>query len=131
MIADIGIGDVVRHFKGKYYRIIGFGKHTETGEEEVIYEALYPPFGIWVRPKDSFLSLAPEGQRQKHRFEVMTATDLIVAQAEFEENFRQEIRRENLTKMIQEVIASLPPVWSLEDIKREMLRSEEESSDGD
>lgn len=37
MIADIGIGDVVRHFKGKYYKIIGFGEHTETGEKEVIY----------------------------------------------------------------------------------------------
>ena len=93
MIADIGIGDVVRHFKGRCYRIIGFGKHTETGEEEVIYEALYPPFGIWVMPKDSFLSLAPEGQRQKYRFEVMTTADLINAAVEFEEEFRQEKER--------------------------------------
>lgn len=36
-MADIGVGDIVRHFKGRYYKILGFGAHTETGEKEVIY----------------------------------------------------------------------------------------------
>lgn len=39
-----------RHFKGNEYRIIGFGKHSETLETMVIYKALYGEGEIWLRP---------------------------------------------------------------------------------
>ena len=92
MIADIGIGDVVRHFKGKYYKIIAFGQHSETGEKEVIYQALYPPFGTWVRPYNMFMGEVDHNKypdvKQKYRFEVMTTKDLIMLSAE--EDLKQQ-----------------------------------------
>ncbi|MFH0978068.1 MAG: DUF1653 domain-containing protein [Candidatus Woesearchaeota archaeon] len=45
-----------QHFKGKFYKVIGVGRHSETLEEMVVYQAEYddPKFGnkaLWVRPK--------------------------------------------------------------------------------
>ena len=39
-----------RHFKGGEYRVFCMARHSETGEEMVIYQALYGERGIWVRP---------------------------------------------------------------------------------
>ena len=39
-----------RHFKGIEYEVIGFGKHSETLEDMVIYKALYGEGEIWLRP---------------------------------------------------------------------------------
>ena len=39
-----------RHFKGGEYRVFCIARHSETGEEMVVYQALYGERGIWVRP---------------------------------------------------------------------------------
>jgi hypothetical protein len=54
---EIKTGDLYRHFKGKNYRIIGVGCHSESLQEMVIYEALYenPKGRLWVRPLEMFL----------------------------------------------------------------------------
>ncbi len=39
-----------RHFKGKDYQVLGVAVHSETGEELVVYRALYGSGGLWVRP---------------------------------------------------------------------------------
>jgi len=39
-----------RHFKGKEYQVLGIATHSETGEELVVYRALYGEGGLWVRP---------------------------------------------------------------------------------
>ena len=43
-------GDIVRHFKGKYYKVLAIAVHTETRELFVIYEALYGEGKDYVRP---------------------------------------------------------------------------------
>lgn len=48
-----------RHYKGKYYEVIGTARHSETMEELVLYKALYDSPGsgrdqLWVRPLDMF-----------------------------------------------------------------------------
>ena len=44
-----------QHYKGNFYIVIGVGRHSETLEEMVVYQAKYESteFGknaIWVRP---------------------------------------------------------------------------------
>jgi hypothetical protein len=38
---EINPNDTYKHYKGNDYRITALGKDTETGEELVVYEALY------------------------------------------------------------------------------------------
>lgn len=87
-------GDIVQHFKrtmlteqelkdnpnAYLYEVIGYGKHTETGEEYVVYKTLYSlrdvRMGeIYIRPKDMFESLVDvkkyPNAKQLYRFEVM------------------------------------------------------------
>lgn len=62
-----------RHFKGKWYELLGEAKHTETGEVLVVYKALYKMEGIniFIRPKEMFLSEVDTekypGVEQKYR----------------------------------------------------------------
>lgn len=48
-----------KHYKGKFYEVVGTVRHSETLEELVLYRALYdsPEFGkdqLWVRPVKMF-----------------------------------------------------------------------------
>lgn len=51
-------GGFYRHYKNKPYKVIGTVRHSETLEELVLYEALYPneSGAMWVRPLEMFLS---------------------------------------------------------------------------
>lgn len=55
-LADsIAVGSVYEHYKGLRYKILGIGRHSETLEEVVVYQALYGDKNIWVRPVAMFL----------------------------------------------------------------------------
>jgi hypothetical protein len=53
---DIITPGTYRHYKGKLYEVIGTARHSETGEELVVYKVLYPTEGslLWVRPAIMF-----------------------------------------------------------------------------
>lgn len=62
-----------RHYKGKFYEVIGTVRHSETLEELVLYKALYdsPEFGkdqLWVRPLKMFLENVEIGGKLIPRF---------------------------------------------------------------
>ena len=39
-----------RHFKGNEYEVITIAKHSETGEEMVVYRSVDVPETVWIRP---------------------------------------------------------------------------------
>ena len=45
-----------QHFRGGKYKLIGYGKDSESLKDVVIYQALYGANQIWVRPKEIFES---------------------------------------------------------------------------
>lgn len=65
--------ELYRHFRGKLYQIVTLAKDSETGDTEVVYQALYPPYGVWVRRLADFCArLEPSrypDAAQRFRFE--------------------------------------------------------------
>ncbi len=47
--------ETYRHFKGNNYRILNIAEHSETGEQMVVYQALYGENKVYVRPLEMFM----------------------------------------------------------------------------
>ncbi|MBR6755495.1 MAG: DUF1653 domain-containing protein [Peptococcaceae bacterium] len=62
------IGGKYRHYKDKEYRVLHLATHSETGEQLVIYQALYGEMGIWARPLDMFLETVEVNGETVFRF---------------------------------------------------------------
>ncbi len=51
---------IYRHFKGTLYRVLGTGKHSETEEDMVFYQAVGSDQN-WIRPLQMFTETVPSG----------------------------------------------------------------------
>lgn len=55
-------GGLYRHYKNKWYFVIGSSVHSETREALVIYFPLYlEKAELFIRPREMFLEKLPEG----------------------------------------------------------------------
>ena len=57
-----------RHYKGNYYDVIGVARHSEDGNDLVVYRPRYGDRGLWVRPLAMFEEKVTEDGESVQRF---------------------------------------------------------------
>lgn len=75
VLQQIKVGRVYRHFKGKLYLVLDLATHSETGEQYVVYKALYGGCKTYIRPYLMFASGVDHEKypdvKQTFRFELV------------------------------------------------------------
>ena len=69
------VGNIYRHYKGNNYKVLGIGKHSESLEELVIYQALYGDNLIWCRPLHMWNDVVEYNGEKVKRFELIGESD--------------------------------------------------------
>ncbi len=57
-----------RHYKGKFYEVLGVARHSETEESLVVYRPLYGEKELWVRPLEMFEETVEVNGARESRF---------------------------------------------------------------
>ena len=106
--------EIYRHFKGMQYQILSIATHSETSEQMVVYQQLYAPFGVYVRPLAMFMSKVDKEKypqiQQEYRFEKvqepaceMNAVQSSQQAVEQENTLQQsDVYAETVTKVVSE-----------------------------
>ncbi len=75
-------GQIYKHFKGNSYQIVAIAEHGETGEQMVVYQALYGDGKTYVRPLEMFLSVVDKekypNETAEYRFTFVPKEEMTV-----------------------------------------------------
>lgn len=123
-------GEIYRHFKDKNYKIIAIAHHSETGEELVIYQALYGDKMVCARPLDMFVSEVDHEKypdvTQKYRFEKIADAEEKVQ----ENTLAEEAKEKRLEEMsVEEKMMAFFDTEDLEARYKILLAMREEITD--
>ena len=109
--------EIYRHFKGKHYQVLSIATHSETGEQMVVYQQLYAPFGVYVRPLAMFMSKVDKEKypqvQQEYCFEKLQSPA-------WELNMVQETQA-------QQIPVQQPSVHAKQEAEPEEKKTEQES----
>lgn len=75
----VNAGEFYKHFKGQLYQVRALAENSEDNMPMVVYQAMYAPFKIWVRPLSTFLEKLDKEKypdaAQEYRFERIILDD--------------------------------------------------------
>lgn len=66
---------IYRHYKGNEYHVIAVARHSESGEDHVVYRALYGERGLWIRPLTMFTETVEREDGTLPRFAYLRPAD--------------------------------------------------------
>lgn len=75
----VNAGEFYKHFKGQLYQVRALAENSEDNTPMVVYQAMYAPFKIWVRPLSTFFEKLDKEKypdaAQEYRFERIILDD--------------------------------------------------------
>ncbi|KUJ84274.1 DUF1653 domain-containing protein [Microbulbifer flavimaris] len=66
---------IYRHYKGQLYEVLEVARHSESGEQLVVYRALYGDYGVWARPLSMFTETVEHNGVTEGRFVLLQVFD--------------------------------------------------------